>query len=166
MYNKIIIALGTLVIIASVSIFGYSVYKDKQVIKMHTDAISKITSSVDLKDYRKKQKKKINLIIEKVSNEISKTDDAEEINKLVANAKRRISKIKTDKELTTAEKKAARKNKAVAERQAADNQAAANNDPQQNYSYNSTPSYSEPASGNSGGSNSGGCVGNDAANFY
>lgn len=162
MYNKIIIALGTLVIVASVSVFSYSVYKEKQIDTMQKDAISKITSFVDLKDYRKKEKKEISDIIGEVSDKISKTGDGDEIDKLVASAEKTIKKISTDKELTAKEKKAAEK------RKAAEEQASAYNDNQPAYSgnYGGTPSYSGSGTNNSGGSNSGGCVGNDAASFY
>lgn len=105
------------------------------------EGIETLRSFVSLKDYRKEQKKEVKKILDDTEKKIRNASGEEEIGKLNKKAAKKISKIKTDAQLT-------------AEEQAA--WAAA-----QQWS------SSRRSSGRrSSRSNSNGCVSDDASNFY
>ena len=110
-------------------------------------ALDEITS---LDQYRTKQQKKVKKILDEAKAAVAQADSPEAIQEIIKDAKDRIAKIKTDKQLT-AEEKAAAEKKAQEEAEAA---AAAARQKQQ------------AAQSGSRSNSSGGCVSNDAANYY
>lgn len=106
-----------------------------------------LEQSVSLGDYRDEQKKEVSKILDAAKASIAEADSAKAIQDIIKDAKKKIAKIKTDKQLTAEEKKAAEEAAAQAAAAAAANARSS-------------------GSSNAGSSNANGCVGNNAANFY
>lgn len=107
--------------------------------KMHQDAVSKLESVVDIKDYREAQQNEIRDIIKAATEKIQKAKKKADADAIVSEASEQLASVKTDAQLTQEE--------AAAAARAAQN-------------------AKKSSSKKSSGSNSGGCIGNDAKNLY
>ena len=75
-------------------------YRSEELEKAKKDAISELENYVDKDDYREKEQKEIDKIIDKAKEDINKATKIEDINSIKEKAEKEIDKLKTDKELT------------------------------------------------------------------
>ena len=75
-------------------------YCSEELEKAKKDAITELENYVDKNDYREKEQKEIDKIIDKAKEDINKATKIEDINSIKEKAEKEIDKLKTDKELT------------------------------------------------------------------
>ena len=75
-------------------------YRFEELDKAKKDAISELETYVDKDDYREKEQKEINEIIDKAKEDINEATKIEDINSIKEEAEKEIDNLKTDKELT------------------------------------------------------------------
>ena len=129
---------------------GMYYYHQKQIAKMQDEGVKAVSEIVVLTDYRDDEAAQIEAIMAKAEKKIKGLKDQEAIDKVIADAKDKVSEFKTDAQLTAEEKKAAEE---AAKKKAEEEAAAA-------------AAAAAARKGSSGGSSSGGCVGGGSSNFY
>lgn len=75
-------------------------YRSEELEKTKKDAITELENYVDKDDYREKEQKEINEIIDKAKEDINEATKIEDINSIKEKAEKEIDNLKTDKELT------------------------------------------------------------------
>lgn len=131
---------------------GMYYHHQKQIAQMQEDGVKAVSEIVNLDDYRSDEAAQIQEIMDQANKDISGLEEQEAIDKVIAEAKDKISEFKTDAQLTAEEKKAAEE---AAKKKAEEEAAAA-----------AAAAAASRGSGSSGGSSSGGCVGGGSSNFY
>ena len=75
-------------------------YRFEELEKAKKDAITELEKYVDKDDYREKEQKEINEIIDRAKEDINEATKIEDINSIKEEAEKEIDNLKTDKELT------------------------------------------------------------------
>ena len=75
-------------------------YRFEELDKAKKDAITELENYVDKDDYREKEQKEINEIIDRAKEDINEATKIEDINSIKEEAEKEIDNLKTDKELT------------------------------------------------------------------
>ena len=147
--KKGLIAVIVIVVALGLCGGGMYYYHQKQIAKMQDEGVKAVSEIVVLTDYRDDEAAQIVAIMAKAEKKIKGLKDQEAIDKVIADAKDKVSEFKTDAQLTAEEKKAAEE---AAKKKAEEEAAAA--------------AAAAARKGSSGGSSSGGCVGGGSSNFY
>lgn len=167
--RKTVIVLAVAFLIAAVTVGGVMVHQQQKISKMHKSAVAAITKVADKSDYRSKEAKEVQAIIDEYSTKINQENDQKKTDALVKQAKEKIGALKTEaqyekEEKAAREKKAAEK-KAAKEKAEAEKKAAANAAAEDDYD-NSGNNYNEASSeGAAGGAQSDGCVNGDSSDM-
>ena len=150
------------VLVVALALGTYALAQQRHLKEIRSDGIAKREQTSDTDDYRTKEKKVVKGIISDAKDKINKADSRDEVDKIISDAKKKVSDVKTAAQYkkeeaaeAAAKKKAAEKAAEEASRQ----QKTQNTQKQQNQN---------SSGGSSGGSqkNSGGCVNDDASNYY
>ena len=147
--KKGLIAVIVIVVALGLCGGGMYYYYQKQIAKKQDEGVKAVSEIVVLTDYRDDEAAQIEAIMAKAEKKIKGLKDQEAIDKVIADAKDKVSEFKTDAQLTAEEKKAAEE---AAKKKAEEEAAAA--------------AAAAARKGSSGGSSSGGCVGGGSSNFY
>ena len=148
--KKAVIAIIVIAVALGLCGGGMYYHHQKQIAKMQDEGVKAVAEIADLDAYRSDEASQIQDIMDKADQEIKGLEDQEAIDKVIADAKDKISEFKTDAQLTAEEKKAAEE---AAKKKAEEEAAAA-------------AAAAASRGGSSGGSSSGGCVGGGSSNFY
>lgn len=159
------LATPILLILIFVLFNGFVVFAGQQqqekLSAMRKTGVTTLNKIVDVKDYRKKEAKKLEIIINDSEAVINKARDKKVIDEEIKSAELKIKKLKTNAQYKKEEKAAAEKKKREAEeaaRRAAEEAArleAARQAAEAANASNQTTTNSNR-----------GCIGNDSSNFY